>query len=268
MKRKQFLSLILAIFITACTANNSNTPQITLTVSVASSVQDAMKAVQPIYEQENPNVEIIYNFGSSGSLQQQIEQGAPSDIFISASPKQMNALQQKDLLLVETRKNLLENKVVLVTPKESKVSVTFDTLATANLDKIALGDPKSVPAGEYGKEVLTSLKSYDKLTPKLVFGKDVRQVLFYVETGNVDAGIVYSTDAKVSDKVTVTDTAIAGSHSPIVYPIAVIKESKKSEEANKFITFLLGEKAQKVFAEYGFIKPKNCSRKSGRLDLD
>ena len=257
MKRKQFLCLILVIFITACSANNSNTPKVTLTVSVAASVQDAMKAVQPIYEQENPNVEIIYNFGSSGSLQQQIEQGAPSDIFISASPKQMNVLQKKDLLSVEDRKNLLENKVVLITPKDSQESVTFETLSTANLNKIALGDPKSVPAGEYGKEVLTSLKSYDKLTPKLVFGKDVRQVLFYVETGNVDAGIVYSTDAKVSDKVTVTDTAIAGSHSPIIYPVAIIKESKNYEEANKFITFLLEKKAQEVFAKYGFIKPKN-----------
>ncbi|MGK7940502.1 MAG: molybdate ABC transporter substrate-binding protein [Crocosphaera sp.] len=257
MKRKQFLALSLAIFITACTGSNSNPPKVTLMVSVAASVQDSMKAVQSIYEQENPNVEIIYNFGSSGSLQQQIEQGAPSDIFVSASPQQMNALEKKELLLPETRKNLLENKVVLVTPKDIQTSITFENLTTANIKKIALGDPKSVPAGQYGKEVLTALKSYDKLTPKLVFAKDVRQVLFYVETGNVDAGIVYKTDAKVSDKVTVTDTSIPNYHSPIVYPIAVIKESKNSQEAKKFVAFLLEEKAQKVFAEYGFIKPKN-----------
>nr|MDJ0511772.1 molybdate ABC transporter substrate-binding protein [Crocosphaera sp.] len=177
MTRRQIFSLVLAILLTACTASNSNqqnAPKVTLIVSVAASVQDAMKDVQSIYEEENPNVDIIYNFGSSGSLQRQIEQGAPSDIFISASPKQMNALQKKDILLVETRKNLLENEVVLVTPKDSQKAVSFENLSTANLDRIALGDPKSVPAGEYAKEVLTSLKSYDKLTPKLVFAKDVR----------------------------------------------------------------------------------------------
>ncbi len=260
MKRKHFLVLTLATFVTACTGSNSNqqdTSNVTLTVSVASSVQDAMKAVQPLYQQENPNVEIIYNFGSSGSLQQQIEQGAPTDVFISAAPKQMNALQEKDLLLTETRKNLLENNVVLVTPKDSEELVTFETLPTAKLDKIALGEPDSVPAGQYGKEVLTSLKSYDKLTPKLVYGKDVRQVLFYVETGNVDAGIVYGTDAKISDKVTVIATAPKGSHSPIVYPVAVVKESKNPEEAKKFVNFLLEEKAQAVFEDYGFTKPEN-----------
>lgn len=259
MKRKQFLALTLATLITAC-ATTSNPSQedasrVNLTVSVASSVQDAMKEVQSIYQQENPNVEIVYNFGSSGSLQQQIEQGAPTDIFISAAPKQMNFLEERELLLTETRKNLLENNIVLVVPRNSTDTVTFDSLPTAKLEKIALGKPESVPAGQYGKEVLTSLKSYDKLTPKLVYGKNVRQVLFYVETGNVDAGIVYSTDAKISDKVTVTDTAPKGSHSPIIYPVAVVKESKNPEEAQKFINFLLSEKAQAVFEDYGFTKP-------------
>ncbi|MDJ0659677.1 MAG: molybdate ABC transporter substrate-binding protein [Crocosphaera sp.] len=260
MKRKQLLALALATFVTACTAstlNQQDASKMTLTVSVASSVQDAMKAVLPLYQQENPDVEIVYNFGSSGSLQQQIEQGAPTDIFISAAPKQMNELQDKDLLLTETRKNLLENNVVLVIPKDNSETVTFETLPTAKLDRIALGNPDSVPAGQYGKEVLSSLKSYDKLTPKLVYGKDVRQVLFYVETGNVDAGIVYGTDAKVSDKVTITDTAPKGTHSPIVYPVAVVKESKNSEEAKKFVDFLLEEKAQAVFGDYGFTKPEN-----------
>ncbi len=260
MKRKQFIALMLTIVVTACTASNSNqenTSKGTLTLSVAASVQDAMKAVQTIYQKENPNIDIVYNFGSSGSLQQQIEQGAPTDIFISAAPKQMNTLQKKDLLLTETRKNLLENQVVLVTPKDSKETVNFETLYNKNIQKIALGEPKSVPAGEYAKEVLTYLKSYQKLTPKLVFGKNVRQVLFYVETGNVDAGIVYATDAKISDKVKVMATAPQGSHSPIVYPVAVIKESKNTEEAKKFVDFLLGDKAQKVFEDYGFTKPAN-----------
>ena len=263
MKRKQFLSLGLTLLVTLVTACNASTSsqqgasQVTLTVSVASSVQDVMKVIQPLFQKENPKIDIIYNFGSSGSLQQQIEQGAPVDVFISAAPKQMNALQQQELLLTETRKNLLENSVVLVTPKDETETVTFETLVTTNLDKVALGDPSSVPAGQYGKEVLTSLKAYDKLTPKLVFGKDVRQVLFYVETGNVDAGIVYRTDAKISDKVKVVAKAPQGSHSPIVYPIAVIKDSKHPDEAKEFVDFLLSEKAAQVFEEYGFNMAQN-----------
>ncbi len=260
MKRKQFFTLVLATFLTACTISNSNqqdSPKVSLTVSVAASVQDAMKTVKTIYEQENTNVEIVYNFGSSGSLQQQIEQGAPTDIFISAAPQQMNMLQKRELLLTETRQDLLKNNLVLIVPKDSKINVNFETLLTANLDKFALGNTETVPAGQYAKQVLTSLKAYDKLTPKLVYGKNVRQVLFYVETGNVDAGIVYSTDAKISDQVTVTDTAPKGSHSPIVYPIAVVKDSKNPTEAKKFVDFLLSEKAQAVFEDYGFTQPEN-----------
>ncbi|EAM49026.1 molybdate ABC transporter substrate-binding protein [Crocosphaera watsonii WH 8501] len=260
MKRKHFLALTLASFVTACTSSNPNPKapsKVTLTISVAASLQDVMKAVKNIYQLENPNLEIIYNFGSSGSLQQQIEQGAPTDVFISAAPKQMNVLEKRGLLLTQTRQNLLTNNLVLITPKDSTTSVTFETLSTADLEKIALGDPDSVPAGQYGKQVFNSLKAYDKLTPKLVYGKSVRQVLFYVETGNVDAGIVYATDATISSKVKVTDTAPEDSHSPIIYPIAVIKESKKTEESQKFIDFLLSEKGQSVFADYGFTKPEN-----------
>ncbi|WP_446718004.1 molybdate ABC transporter substrate-binding protein [Crocosphaera sp. Alani8] len=258
MNRKQFLALILTTAITACSPSTSNQEdeKVTLTISAATSVQDAMKAVQPIYQQNNPDVEIVYNFGSSGSLQQQIEQGAPTDVFISAAPKQMNALENKDLLLTETRKNLFKNNVVLITPQDSQTPVKFDTLATADLDRIALGDPKSVPAGQYAKEVLESLESYEELTPKLIYGKDVRQVLFYVETGNVDAGIVYQTDAQISDKIIIADTAPKDYHSPIVYPVAVVAESKNHEEAQKFINFLLAEESQAVFKKYGFTEPE------------
>ena len=259
MNRKHFLALILTSFVTACSTSGSNqqdSPKVTLTISVAASLQDAMTTLQNIYQQENPNIEIIYNFGSSGSLQQQIEQGAPTDVFISASPKQMNLLEKRALLLTETRKDLLENNLVLIMPKDSKNSVRFEALSTENLDQIALGNIESVPAGEYAKQVLNSLKIYDKLTPKLVYGKNVRQVLFYVETGNVDAGIVYSTDAKISDQVIVTDTAPKNSHSPIIYPVAVLKDSKNTEQAKNFIDFLLSEKAQLVFQEYGFTQAK------------
>ncbi len=256
IQRRQFIALsLLTAFLTACTGSNSarqDEQQITLTVSVASSVQDAMKDIKSLYKEQKPNISIDYNFGSSGSLQQQIEQGAPADVFLSAAPKQMNALQQKDLLLTETRQDLLKNQVVLVVPKDAEITATFDSLNNAEFKKVALGDPASVPAGQYGKEVLTSLKVYDKVNSKLVFGKNVRQVLFYVETGNADAGLVYGTDAKVSDKVKVVATAPENSHSPIIYPVSVIKSSKHPEKAKQFTEFLFSDEAKETFENYGF----------------
>jgi molybdate transport system substrate-binding protein len=223
-----------------------------ITVSAAASLQDAMKAIAPLYTQEQANVIITYNFGSSGSLQQQIEQGAPVDVFLSAAPKQMNALQEKDLLLTDTRKDLLKNSIVLVTPKDKSDISNFEGLTTDKVSKIAIGDPKSVPAGQYGKEVLTSLNLYKPIQSKLVFAKDVRQVLSYVETGNVEAGLVYATDANVSDNIKIVATAPETSHSPIIYPVAVLKESKHPDSAKKFVQFLSTETAKTVFDNYGF----------------
>jgi len=223
-----------------------------ITVSASASLQDAMKAIAPLYTQEQANVIITYNFGSSGSLQQQIEQGAPVDVFLSAAPKQMNALQEKDLLLTDTRKDLLKNSIVLVTPKDKTDISNFKGLTTDKVSKVAIGDPESVPAGQYGKEVLTSLNLYKPIQDKLVFAKDVRQVLSYVETGNVEAGLVYATDANVSDNVKVVATASETSHAPIIYPVAVLKESKYPDSAKAFVQFLSTEPAKAVFEEYGF----------------
>ncbi|MEQ8962303.1 MAG: molybdate ABC transporter substrate-binding protein [Coleofasciculus sp. C2-GNP5-27] len=223
-----------------------------LMVSAAASLQDAMKAIAPLYTQDQANVTITYNFGSSGSLQQQIEQGAPVDVFLSAAPKQMNALQEKDLLLPDTRKDLLKNSMVLVTPKDKTDISNFKGLTTDKVSKIAIGDPESVPAGQYGKEVLTSLNLYKPIQDKLVFAKDVRQVLSYVETGNVEAGLVYATDANVSNNVKVVATAPEASHAPIIYPVAVLKESKNLDSAKAFVQFLSTEPAKTVFEAYGF----------------
>ncbi|XHU96850.1 MAG: molybdate ABC transporter substrate-binding protein [cyanobacterium endosymbiont of Rhopalodia gibba] len=254
MNRRKFIAFNLAVLTTACTDSNLYKKQqkINLTVSVASSVQDVMKDIRVLYHKENPSVYVNYNFGSSGSLQQQIEQGAPIDIFLSAAPKQMNVLQRKELLLTETRQNLLKNRVVLIVLKEKDNNVTFESLNNADFKKVALGDPASVPAGQYGKEVLNFLKLYKKIDYKLVFGKNTRQILFYVETGNVDAGLVYKTDVKISNKVKIVDTAPENYHSPIIYPISVIKQSKYPEEAKKFTEFLFSEKVKDVFKNYGF----------------
>lgn len=225
---------------------------VALTISAAASLKDAMQSLQPIYSQQNPNITLTYNFGASGALQQQIEQGAPVDVFISAAVKQMNALQNKNLLLADTRKDLLKNTVVLIVPKNATGISEFKDLSGDNVRKLAIGDPQSVPAGQYSKEVLTSLKLFDSLKPKLVLAKDVRQVLSYVETGNISAGLVYGTDAKVSDEVKVIATAPENSHSPIIYPVAVLKGSKNPDAAKEFVQFLSSESANGVFEQYGF----------------
>ncbi|MFZ1026004.1 MAG: molybdate ABC transporter substrate-binding protein [Limnoraphis robusta] len=243
-------SLLLAV---GCSQTSPQTSaQTELIISAAASLTDAMNAIQPLYQQENPEVKLTYNFGPSGSLQQQIEQGAPVDVFISAAPKQMNDLEEKGLLLSGTRKDLLKNAIVLIVPKANPKVKTFQDLMNGKVGKIGIGEPESVPAGRYAKEVLTSMNMYDKLQPKLVFAKDVRQVLTYVETGNVDAGMVYTTDAKISDKISIVATAPAGSHSPIIYPIAVIKDSKNPEAAKGFVSFLSSNTAKSVFERYGF----------------
>ena len=255
MKRRRFIGFSLAAFITACkvsTPTNQVPPTVTLTVSVAASLQEAMKAIKPLYEQQSPQINIVYNLGSSGSLQYQIERGAPVDVFISAAPKQMNALEEKGFLLEDTREKLLKNQVVLISLKEKNNIAEFQNLTDINVQKIAIGNPEIVPGGQYAKEVLMTFQLSDKLTSKFVLAKDVRQVLFYVETGNVDAGLVYATDAKISERVKVVATAPEISHSPIIYPVAVVKSSQYPEEAKAFIQFLLSKLAQKIFEKYGF----------------
>lgn len=223
-----------------------------ITVSAAASLQDAMQAVQRLYQEREQTVSVVYNFGSSGSLQQQIEQGAPVDVFLSAAPQQMDALAEKGLLLEGSRRDLLQNTLVLImNSRITKVS-DFSDLQNGAIKRIALGDPESVPAGQYGKAVLTTLGLYDALVAKFVFAKDVRQVLSYVETGNAEAGLVYATDAKGSDQVTVVEKAPANAQPPIVYPVAVIGNSPNPAAAIAFIDFLYSDEVQAVFADYGF----------------
>jgi len=226
---------------------------VSLTVSAAASLKNAMEEIKTAYANEKPNVEITYNFGSSGSLQRQIEEGADVDVFLSAATKQMDALEDKGLIIEDTRKNFLENKVVLVVPENSSEIIDFKDLSTDKVKKVGLGEPKSVPCGEYAEEVLTNLGLLDSIKGKAVYGKDVKEVLTWVETGNVDAGIVYETDAKVSDKVKIVARAPKGSVSPIYYPAAVIKTSENVDDAKAFINYLYSGKAKPVFEKYGFI---------------
>jgi len=261
MSHRRLFSLVLRGFVTFCLAiavscsqqqpapESEATP---LLISAAASVTDAMEEVGNLYTQQQPNTTIQHNFGSSGALQQQIEQGAPADIFLSAAQRQMDALEEQDLILPETRKNLLQNTIVLIVPRDGETVNSFSDLNSGNISRIAVGEFESVPAGQYAEEVLTNLGILEDIRDQLVFGNNVRQVLSFVEAGNADAGLVYATDAALSDRIKIVESAPANSHSPIVYPIAVVKDSDHPEAAQNYLEFLSGETAKSVFEKYGF----------------
>ena len=228
--------------------------QVTLTISAAASLTEAMGEIKTLYKKEKPNVTINYNFGSSGTLQTQIEQGANADLFFSAATKQMTALKEKGLLIDDTKVNLLGNTVVLVTKSDSTSAIKgFKDLENSNIKKIALGEPKTVPVDQYSEEILTSLKILDKVKAKAVYGKDVKEVLSWVESGDAEVGVVYGTDAKTSKKIKVIAVASKELYKkPVVYPAAVIKTSKNVEDAKLFLKYLSSDKAKAVFVKYGF----------------
>jgi molybdate transport system substrate-binding protein len=226
---------------------------ININVGAAASLTDALKSINTLYIKGKSNVTVTPNFASSGTLQTQIEQGAPADIFISAAATQMDNLQKENLILNETRQNLLLNKVVLIVPSDSTLGLTsFKDLATDKVKKVAIGDPKSVPAGTYAHQAFDGLGITAQVQPKEVLGSDVRQVLTYVESGNVDAGIVYSTDALTSTKVKVVGSAPDDVNAKVVYPAAVVKASKIPDAAKDYLNFLFGSQAKGVFEKYGF----------------
>ena len=224
-----------------------------LQVSAAASLTDAMKELGGMYEKEHGTTKLVFNFGSSGALQQAIENGGAADVFVSAAQKQMNALDEKKLLADGTRADLLINDVVLITAKDSKLNLPdFKAVLAPEVKHIALGEPKGVPVGQYSEEVFTKLGILDDVKARAVYGSDVRQVLAWVETGDADCGVVYATDAAVSDKVKLAAVAPADTHKPIVYPAAVLKESKNMKEAKDFLAFLQSDAAKRVFEKYGF----------------
>lgn len=224
-----------------------------LLVSAAVSLEESLEEIGPLYQREH-GTEIRYNFGGSGALEQQIEHGAPVDVFIAAGSREMDELEVKGLLEDATRRNLAGNELVIVTLMDSPKVSNFDDLARADIKHIAMAEPDSVPAGKYARETLVHLGLWGRLQPKLVFTGDVRQALIDVETGNAEAGLVYDTEVRLSGKLRIAAFAPAGSHSPILYPAAAIRGSR-SEAARAFLDFLAGPEAQGVFARHGFRLP-------------
>jgi molybdate transport system substrate-binding protein len=270
-----FLSFIMWFFLmlTACSTqssadlspesgngrqNSSLTPlkKVELTISAAASLTDALKDIQRLYESKNA-VTLNFNFGASGSLQQQIEQGAPVDLFLSASVKNMKALADKGLISGDNQRNLVTNDLVIIVPSDGHVQIQqLSDLQQSRITKIAIGEPTTVPAGSYAKEALTSLKLWESLQARTVLAKDVRQVLTYVESGNTEAGFVYRTDALGSTKVSVALTVDPASYTPIEYPVGLVKDSKHPAEARAFSNYLFSKEAQDVLIRYGFTLPK------------
>lgn len=249
--------LVAAVVLPGLFGCAGKTTPASLSVLAAASLTDALNEVNALYTKNNPHVTITPNYASSGTLQKQIEQGAPADVFISAASTQMDTLQREDLILTDTRVDLLNNQVVLIVPLDSTLNLTsFNDLTNTVVKKIAIGDPKSVPAGTYAIQAFDEVGITAQLQPKEILGADVRQVLSYVETGNVDAGIVYSTDAKTSTKVKIVAIAPADINAKVVYPGAVVKASKNPDAARSYLTFLSGSQAKAVFEKYGFAMVK------------
>ncbi|QHW29866.1 molybdate ABC transporter substrate-binding protein [Paenibacillus rhizovicinus] len=222
-----------------------------LLVSAAASLKDSLDVIEKTYEKKHPDIDLVFNYGSSGTLQKQIEQGAPADIFFSAGRKQMDTLVKESL--IGDHATLLKNVLVMVVPANSKFTfTTVKELTNKSIKKIAVGQPESVPAGQYAKETLTTRNVWNPLQSKLVYAKDVRQVLTYVETGNVDAGFVYKTDALTSSKVKIALKITDDVHSPILYPAGVVKETKHAAEAKAFYAYLQTNEANAVFVKFGF----------------
>ena len=260
-------ALLFLVLLGACSTNGVNgqstdtkeeqsvsnsSEDIELTISAAASLKDAMDVIKDTYQEKHPQVNLKFNYGASGALQQQISQGAPVDLFFSAAEDKYERLVEQGDIAKEDGVKLLGNELVLVVSNDDQSIKGFKDLEKSGIDKISIGTPEIVPAGEYAKESLEHMGIWEAIEEKIVYAKDVRQVLSYVETGNVRAGIVYKTDALISDKVKIVATADPATHTPIIYPIGIIKNSKQYKAAREFYEYLQGEEAPNVFKKYGF----------------
>jgi molybdate transport system substrate-binding protein len=229
-------------------------PTTEIMVSAAISLKNAFEEIGKLYESRYKNSRIILNLGASGDLMTQIKGGAPIDVFASAALKDMDDLDNAGFVVKDTRTNFVTNSVVLIVPSSSKLMLSsFEDLKKAELKKIAVGNPKTVPVGRYSDETFKYYKISGLIQTKLVFTENVRQVLDYVARGEVDAGVVYSTDAMVKNQeVKIIMTAPETSHKPIIYPIAVVNGTKNEKAAKSFIAIVISNEGRKILSKYGF----------------
>lgn len=224
-----------------------------VTVSAAASLTDALKKIAANYEKTSGD-KIIFNFAASSLLAQQIAAGAPADIFFSADEAQMNRLEKQGLIDPATRKSILGNSLVVIVPSDSTLQIkSAGDLTNANVKQIALADPKAVPAGVYAKARLLKLQLWPAVEPKVVSTENVRAALAAVASGNVDAGVVYKTDAAISKNVKIAYEVPRADGPDISYPVALVKNSPQPAAAKKFLGYLSSKEAGQVFTRYGFL---------------
>lgn len=246
---KLLIILFACVLLSGCTKETPKSD--TLIIAAAASLKECLEQkIEPLFEQEHPDINLVFTFDGSGKLQTQIQEGADVDIFFSAATKNMDELIAQGLINQTSVVPLLKNEIVLITTKEDPSIQAFSDIVNAN--QIALGDPDSVPAGQYAKEALTNLNLWTEVEKKTSFGTNVTEVLNWVAEGSADAGIVYSTDAKSNSHVHVVEACPSNLVSPIIYPIGITTNSEQTDHAKLLITFLQTKEADEIFQSYGF----------------
>jgi molybdate transport system substrate-binding protein len=249
MKTQRTKSLILAITFAFLPRIHAADIQ----VFAAASLTDALREIGLDYEKQSGD-RMVINFGASSTLARQIEEGAPADIFFSADEAKMNALEKNGRLLPGTRKSRLSNSLVLVVAADSSLTLrSMADLTNAVVKRVALADPKAVPAGLYAKAHLEKLRLWPMVEPKVVPTENVRGALAAVESGNVEAAIVYKTDAGVSKRVRIAREVPPSEGPDISYPMAIVKETKQPDAARRCLAHLESDAATRVFEKFGFI---------------
>ncbi len=223
-----------------------------LLVGAASSLTEVLTEAGKAFEKANPGTRVRFSFSASGVLLQQARQGAPMDIFVSASPKELDTLEKERKLVPGSRKNVAGNSLVLIAPKSSRLK-DWKELAGSGVTRVAISNPEFVPSGRYAKETLTKRGLWNAVVPKAVFGQNVRQTLAYVGGGDVAAGMVFATDARLEKRVRVVAVAVSGKdHSPITYSAAALGNTKQSILAQRFLAFLSSPAGRSIFTRFGF----------------
>jgi molybdate transport system substrate-binding protein len=243
----------LIILVTLVTLAASPTRAAEIVLFAAASLSDCLQAIAVDYKRQSGNT-LVFNFAASGVLARQIEEGAPADIFFSADEARMDWLEKKGLIVNETRQSRLSNRLVIVCPTDSHVSITnISGLISPSITRLALGNPKTVPVGSYAQAYLTKQALWTLLESKVVPCESARAVLAAVESGNVDAGIVYKTDAALSRKVRLVFEVPAQESPRITYPVALLRDAKRGQAARTFLAHLAGPDAAAVFTRHGFM---------------
>jgi len=250
-----FLSvcLLLTVQVSFVFARGARDPYaVELIVGAAMSLRDVTVDLAAAYRAANPNVTITFTYASSGVLQNQIMEGAPIDVFMSAAVLQMRNLEERGLIYGQSR-NLVTNRIALIVPVDSPAEIRgFADATDQSIGMIGLGDPNSMPIGAFARDVFVSLGIADEVYRRAVLASEVRQLLTWVEMGEVDAGVVFMTDAITTDRVRVVEIADGALHTPSINPVGIVASSHNTEAASRFVDFLFSDEARAIFERHGF----------------